>query len=47
MNGCTSDMLSKVPALVDHVSSIVSLEVGSSILLHLPPSVLSTTRVTG
>ena len=29
-SGCIWDMLSKVPALVEHVSSIVSLEVGSS-----------------
>lgn len=28
-NGCTSDMIFKIPALIEHVSSIMTLEVGT------------------
>lgn len=36
-NGTTSDMIFKIPALIEHVSSIMSLEVGLSYFCLLTP----------
>ena len=36
-NGCTSDMMFKIPALIEHVSSIMTLEVSSSFLASFRP----------
>ncbi|KAF9643151.1 hypothetical protein BDM02DRAFT_3157507 [Thelephora ganbajun] len=38
-NGCTSDMMFKIPALIEHVSSIMSLETGDVILTGTPSGV--------
>jgi len=38
-NGCTSDMMFKIPALIEHVSSIMTLETGDVILTGTPSGV--------
>jgi len=38
-NGCTSDMIFKIPALIEHVSSIMTLDVGDFILTGTPSGV--------
>lgn len=38
-DGCTSDMMFKIPALIEHVSSIMTLETGDIILTGTPSGV--------